>query len=151
LAAAVDEGLDENPARLNIRRAFIALSGVVLLILAGLTGISVLLIWDSRTRLEPLHQQAAVLADAQSQILDVLALHQTLADLGQGKGRSDVEDERRDDLMRSMDATVQQVTATLGALRNAQGDYAHLTAVTAAASRSWSSRPGLSVIARERS
>jgi signal transduction histidine kinase len=136
---------------LDIRRAFIALSGVVLLILAGLTGISVLLIWDSKTRLEPLHQQAAVLADAQSQILDVLALHQTLADLGQGKGRSDVEEKRRDDLMRSMDATVQQVTGTLGALRSAQGDYAHLTEVTAVGVAVLVlALLGLSVIARER-
>ncbi|MFZ0788654.1 MAG: hypothetical protein WAM94_03420, partial [Chromatiaceae bacterium] len=117
----------------GIRRAFLALSAVVLLMLAALTGISALLIWDSNTRLEPLHQQAEILAEAQNRLLDHLVIEQrrldSMAGLGNDATQSEVE--RRDAVLNSMDAVIQQVAASLKALGTAQSGYASLNSLAA--------------------
>ena len=63
---------------LDIRRAFLAMSTVALLLLAAMTGTSFLLVWDFNTRLEPLHEQAQILSDAQDRLLNLLVVEQTL-------------------------------------------------------------------------
>lgn len=117
---------------LDIRRAFLALSAVVLLLLVVLAGISALLIWDSITRLEPLHEQVEVLADTQDKLLNLLVVEQRLLDLRTGTGdqAADTGVEHRDDLLRTLDVVAQQVSATLGDLGTAQKDYASLTRLT---------------------
>jgi two-component system, NtrC family, sensor kinase len=117
----------------GIRRAFLTLSGVVLLMLAALTGISALLIWDSNTRLAPLHEQAEILAEAQNRLLDHLVIEQGRLDSMAGL-QGDVtqaEVERRDALLDSMDAVVKQVAASLKALGAAQSEYASLNSLAA--------------------
>ena len=119
---------------LDARRTFLALSGLVLLILVCLTGISVLIIWDSKTRLELLQQQSEMLTDAQDKLLNLLVIEQNWLDVRTGAGDEQMEAEvdRRDSLLQSMDAIVQETAATLGALRSSRSNYARLSELTAA-------------------
>ena len=119
--------------RQDARRTFLALSGLVLVILVCLTGISVLFVWDSTTRLELLHEQAEMLADAQDKLLNVLLIEQNWLDLRTGTGDETMvaEVDRRDSLLQSLNAIVQEGEATIGALRSTQGNYRNLGELTA--------------------
>jgi two-component system, NtrC family, sensor kinase len=119
---------------LDTRRTFLALSGVVILILVCLTGVSVLIIWDSKTRLELLHEQAEMLADAQDKLLNLLVIEQNWLDVRTGAGdvAMEAEVDRRDSLLQSMDGIVQEAEATLEALRTSKNNYASLSELTAA-------------------
>jgi two-component system NtrC family sensor kinase len=118
---------------LDVRRIFLLLGAAVLVIVICLTGISGLIIWDSKTRMELLHEQAEMLADAQDKLLNLLVIEQNWLDLRTGAGGEAIEAEvdRRDSLLQSMDAIVQEATATLAALRNSRSDYARLSELTA--------------------
>lgn len=138
---------------LDIRRAFLAISGVVLLMLLAMTGTSFLLVWDSNARLEPLHEQALILSDAQDRLLNLLMAEQKLLDRRTGaQGQeTQTEVERRDAVMRSLDAVVQQVATTLESMRAARRDYGRLNELTAVgATLLVGALLGLALVARAR-
>ena len=133
LSRAIRERPMKTRFSLDARGIFLALSGLVILILVCLTGISVLVIWDSNTRLALLHEQAENLADAQDKLLNLLVIEQNWLDLRTGAGDVAVEAEvdQRDNLFQDMNAIMQEVNATLEALRTSKSNNTNLSELTA--------------------
>jgi two-component system, NtrC family, sensor kinase len=114
----------------NLRRSVATLLGLMLIVLLFLCALSVVLVWHGARRLEPLRLEAEVLAEAQGQLLKLMAKEQPVISDPSHSGSTAVAPKQpKSALITAMETMSQQVKGSLDSLARAQADSRRLTEV----------------------